>query len=507
MEFTLGKGEPMQMKDLPLLASELPEDILKAKWCGDFKRAMRLIDLRVSEERTPDFLKKRLLMEKEILERLPLYYGYTVPEAVALVQKEIPDFTEQELESLMDSGTTYWIYIDGKPHLATRFYETLVDVNPFIAKRAARGRGESIAENQAQNADFEETPNSRMKNESMRMILSEGSRSDLIRIRASLKIRDEVFHPGKVLIHLPIPKPQINMTKIRILDIFPPESETCKVTVAPEEAPSRTVAWEAELDENTEFSVEYEYVSTMTAHDLTEPPKSSDAAFSEDPPTSADLSEKLPSIHFTETIRNLAAELTRRAEEKAGRRLDPEDPKDKLRIARAFYDYCTVNVVYSYTRSYFTIEQIPEYVALGRRGDCGTMAILFITLCRSAGIPARWQSGLYVTPDYEGMAAEAGMHDWAMFYIEGYGWLFADPSFGGSAFRAGNLERWNYYFGNLDTFRMAANSEFQAEFIPPKQHSRNDPTDSQAGEAEYEDGPLFSEHLIRNQQVLEHHRI
>ena len=70
----------------------------------------------------------------------------------------------------------------------------------------------------------------------------------------------------------------------------------------------------------------------------------------------------------------------------------PEDPKDKLRIARAFYDYCTVNVVYSYTRSYFTIEQIPEYVALGRRGDCGTMAILFITLCRSAGIPARWQS-------------------------------------------------------------------------------------------------------------------
>ena len=60
--------------------------------------------------------------------------------------------------------------------------------------------------------------------------------------------------------------------------------------------------------------------------------------------------------------------------------LDPEDPKDKLRIARAFYDYCTVNVVYSYTRSYFTIEQIPEYVALGRRGDCGTMAILFITL-------------------------------------------------------------------------------------------------------------------------------
>ena len=496
----------MRNEDLHLLAVELPEDILKAKWCGDFARAKRLIDLRVSEERTPDFLKKKLLMEKEILERLPIYYGYSIAEAVALVQKEIPDFTQKELEDLMDSGTTDWIYMDGKPCLAKRFFETLKDVNPNIAARVARARDESIAENQAQNADFEETPNSRMKNESMRLIKEQGSLSDQIRIRASLKIRDEYFHPGKVLVHLPIPKPQINMTNIRILNISPAESENCKIVIAPEGAGARTVAWQAELTENTEFRVEYEYVSTMTYHDLTKTPEDIAQGWI-DRPAAEDLAEKLPSIHFTKTLRELAAELIRKASEKAGRQLDPTVPEDKLAIARAFYDYCTVNVVYSYTRSYFTIEQIPEYVALGRRGDCGTMAILFITLCRSAGIPARWQSGLYVTPDFEGMAAEAGMHDWALFYIEGYGWLFADPSFGGSAFRAGNYDRWNYYFGNLDTFRMAANSEFQAEFIPPKQHSHNDPTDSQAGEAEYEDGPLFSEHLIRKQEVLRHERI
>ena len=29
-------------------------------------------------------------------------------------------------------------------------------------------------------------------------------------------------------------------------------------------------------------------------------------------------------------------------------------------------------------------------------------ALLFITLCRCAGIPARWQSGLFVTPDDTG---------------------------------------------------------------------------------------------------------
>ena len=51
-------------------------------------------------------------------------------------------------------------------------------------------------------------------------------------------------------------------------------------------------------------------------------------------------------------------------------------------------------------------------------------ALLFITLCRMSGIPARWQSGLYATEFY------TGCHDWAQFYIEPYGWVFADPSFG-----------------------------------------------------------------------------
>lgn len=103
------------------------------------------------------------------------------------------------------------------------------------------------------------------------------------------------------------------------------------------------------------------------------------------------------------------------------------------------------------------------------------------------GIPARWQSGLYVTPYY------TGCHDWAQFYVAPYGWLFADPSFGGSAYRKGNQERWNFYFGNLDPFRMASASEFQHDFNPNKIHLRYDPYDNQTGEAEYEDFGLRRE--------------
>jgi len=78
--------------------------------------------------------------------------------------------------------------------------------------------------------------------------------------------------------------------------------------------------------------------------------------------------------------------------------------------------------MYSFVRKYSTIINIPEYAALNFKGDCGIQALLFITLCRCVKIPAKWQSGLAVTPYH------VGCHDWAQFYVEPYGWLFADPS-------------------------------------------------------------------------------
>ena len=88
------------------------------------------------------------------------------------------------------------------------------------------------------------------------------------------------------------------------------------------------------------------------------------------------------------------------------------------------------------------------------------------------------------------------------FYVEPYGWVFADPSFGGSAWRSGNTERWNYYFGNLDIFRMPANSEIQMEFMPEKKWLRGDPIDNQRGEFEYEDHGLRYSQLEVNQELI-----
>ena len=90
-----------------------------------------------------------------------------------------------------------------------------------------------------------------------------------------------------------------------------------------------------------------------------------------------------------------------------------------------------------------------------------------------------------------------------MFYIAPYGWLFADPSFGVSANRCHDEARRQFYFGNLDAYRMVANRAFQADFTVNKQHWRADPYDNQTGEMETTDRGLRYEEYEREYNTLE----
>ena len=59
-----------------LLNIPLPEDLLKLKWHGNFKLMSEMIDIRIQKD-IPQQLKDRLLLEKEIIRRLPAdFYLY-----------------------------------------------------------------------------------------------------------------------------------------------------------------------------------------------------------------------------------------------------------------------------------------------------------------------------------------------------------------------------------------------------------------------------------------------
>ena len=63
----LGSCKAPMWDNTKTLAIALPEDILKAKWCGDFDRAFHLIDLYLANEKVPAFMKTRLALEREVL--------------------------------------------------------------------------------------------------------------------------------------------------------------------------------------------------------------------------------------------------------------------------------------------------------------------------------------------------------------------------------------------------------------------------------------------------------
>ena len=59
-----------------------------------------------------------------------------------------------------------------------------------------------------------------------------------------------------------------------------------------------------------------------------------------------------------------------------------EDPLDR---ARAIYDYLTQHIDYRYQPPYLLLGSIADDCAHSLRGDCGVMALTFITMCRIAG--------------------------------------------------------------------------------------------------------------------------
>ncbi len=452
------------------LNTGLPEDILRRKLHGDLAGAVRLIDRRLEQDFLPEDMRYCLTAQREMILRMPDDYPYTEEEALALVREHIPDFTKEEFKERVDAGKIGWIYLDGEMRFFDRFFSSMCKSEPAFARRAGvKLPGvESAGKGSAGEARLDR---------SARIMRENGKISNRIRIRAGLRIKDEVFEPGmSVRAHLPIPAECEQQSEIVIEKVFPEGGK-----ISPADAPQRTICWETVLTENQEFTVEYSYVHTARYHDVDRMQREELWKGCGQPDFFTE--EEAPHIVFTPCIRNLAASLT-------------EGVEDPLEKAKRFYDYITLRMKYSFMPAYFGMENIAENCAKSFTGDCGVFALLFLTLCRSVGIPACWQSGLTAEPDF------CGAHDWVRFYVEPYGWLYADPSYGTGAVRAENEERRRFYFGNLDAYRMVANRAFQAPFTVEKEHWRADPYDNQLGEIETADRGLRFGEYERTKEVL-----
>ena len=180
--------------------------------------------------------------------------------------------------------------------------------------------------------------------------------------------------------------------------------------------------------------------------------------------------ERLPHIAFSPEIKVIVAKET------AG----VDNPLEK---ARRLWLYVAKNMRYRYAVEYSTIPSISQMAVKELRGDCGVHAIFFITLCRAAGIPARWQTGWETKPE------AYTMHDWAEFYVEPWGWLPADPTYGLQKSHDPRVSE--FFFGHMDAHRCIVNLDYGCPFVPEKKTFRSEPVDSQRGEVEVDGENLY----------------
>ena len=447
----------MRYTDLKYLAVPLPEDLSKLKGYGDFERMARVIDLKLNKDGLPEAMRNRLLLEKEIIRLLPREYPYTAAEALAQLRERLGAFEMDELEHLRDLDAVEWAYINGEVKYKNNFLSNLVKTRKAYADRLLDKHDPSAQEHQR-------------LYDAIALMRRDGALSMRFHVHAKMDFFPEPGREGQpVTAYLPLPIEYAQVKNFRFTAPLPDY-----VIAAPEDFSQRTAIYRG-VPGKQPFEIDYTYETHMRYV------KPDPAQVSDGQPTFY-TEEYGPHIRFTPYLKWLAAEIV-------------GDEKNPLVKARKIYDYITTKIIYSYMRAYMTMPMVPEYAAASMKGDCGVQALLFITLCRIVGVPARWQAGLY-------MNMETGSHDWAQFYVAPYGWLYADPSFGGSAFRAGDEARRDFYFGNLDPFRLPANSEYQHDFFVPTKFLRHDPYDNQQGEAEYQDTPLKMNEYDAEQTIL-----
>ena len=442
----------MDLSYVKSLSFPLPEELEKLKGAGYFDEFKERAKYHLDRENLPEEVKKRIILEMHNADVKLREYTLTESELIKQIAEYAPGFSSEDFKKL--AGDTDYIFVNGEKRYVDFSVASLFITSVLLTNWP----GSTYLD--------DKSPEVYESRDHMRIT---GSAEVAIDLEFIADVDPEAAKNKKLSVHLPYPSPNgIGMSDIELVST----SKECEI--APESALQRTVHFSADGNEEQSFKVRCKAKMTQTYMSFDDivsaGAKVSEAEEAElkKQILESDLSEKAPHYVFTPFIKELSA-------------LIVGDETDKTVIAKKIFDFITHKYRYAYVRDYAAIDWLPGYFALRGRGDCGLQASLLITLCRYNGIPARWQSGVVTDGEC------GGAHDWAAVYFRGVGFRPVDPSFGGGAVRRGSEEDCQFYFGNIDPYRLIFNTDIQEEFTVPKKFYRYDPYDNQYGEAETED--------------------
>lgn len=388
--------------------------------------------------------------------RLLADFSLTMDEAVDALQEKIPGITADSIRALAEEGIVEVMTIDSVERMHRKSVRNIALLHPALNGGDWTHRGAKSSPVRQSYADSV-------------VRWAQGSLADggahRVRYRFSITVPYHDFLRGDTLrTWMPFPIESARQSDIRLVATSHPA-----VVSRPDQSVHRTIYFEAPVAEGDTTVFEYEAEFT-TSGQYFEP--SHILADIKPYDKESDLYKRYTAFEEPHIVpfATLAKEIV-------------GDETNPFLQSEMVYDYI-VRYPWAGAREYSTIGCIPAYVLETGHGDCGQVSLLYISLMRSLGVPARWESGWMLHP------GEKNLHDWAEVYFEGVGWVPVDVSFGRYSNAASDAVR-KFYSTGIDAHRLAANLGVCGEFYPPKRFIRSETVDAQMGEVECSRGNLF----------------
>jgi hypothetical protein len=425
---------------------------------GNFTEAEKLLKAQIADASQP--VTTEPAIQLEILRRTRSDYALTAKDLLVEVQKNIPDATLDDVERWRKEGDLQFRIIDGEPRYFRRTVGNLFRFNADAKHRQQH----AVKEKKFDTKSFVEKL----------VELSESSDSPEV-----FPVKNEIHYtltvhrdhprvkPGAVVrAWLPYPQEYRQQKDVKLVHSDPPATKISSAS-----SPQRTVFFEQTITDASKpprFEIDIEFLSSAYCPKLdpakVQPYDVKGAVYREY------AAERPPHILFTPEVKELAHKIV-------------GDERNPLEKAWRIFRWISKNVSWCAEQEYSIIPSLSAKGLTARRGDCGVQGTSFITLCRAAGVPARWQSGWQLKP------GELNMHDWAEIYIEPWGWLPADASWG--VMKSEDPAVHDFFCGHIDPYRFIVNLDYGRKLDPPKQSFRSEPIDFQRGEIEIDGHNLY----------------
>lgn len=463
-------GNPFSEKSLDKLIGE-----------GQYAEAAKMIRIGLTADTLTEIRRYDLNSKLEIMDRIRKDFTKVDTAVLSYIKQYHPEVSAEEIAQWEASGALECKIIDGEK----RYFKN-APRNLFRISKQAQSYMDQIRGRQSDNLDtflagyipqvVKEAREQGNRTSPAGVPYSHLVQPVKMKIRYTLTVNPNEVPDGEIIrVWLPYPRSSSRHSDIRLLATSQDE-----YIISPESYPHRSIYMErpAEKDKPAVFSYELSYTSSNQWFDF----KPEDIRPYD---TQSELykkytSERKTHVIFTPRIKELTDSIVG----------DEQNPYLK---AKKIFSYIADNYPWASAREYSTLENIPQYVLENKHGDCGQVSLLFITMARYAGVPAKWQSGWMMHP------GEVNLHDWAEVYYEGIGWVPVDQSFG--YVQSDDPDTHYFYTKGLDAYRYIVNDDFSGNFYPAKIYPRSETVDFQRGEVEWKAGNLYFDRWDYNMEV------